>query len=122
MGEGLGQTYSSSAPLGTPGMDSTYTQAMATAAAAAAPQPPQGALCLLSPTAQCSGTATCPPGGTGPANVYFLDDSDNTNAPYCYVWEFATGGTSGGNTLESGHVYASTSACSCPYSTDPTWN
>lgn len=123
-GEGLGQTYSSPCvPLGTPGMDSTYTQAMAAAAAAAAPQPPANPVCALSPVVgQCTGTAVCPPGGTGPANVYFLDDSDNLSAPYCYVWEFASGGTSGGHTLASGHVYASTAGCSCPYSTDPTWN
>jgi hypothetical protein len=96
---------------------------MAAAAAAAAPQPPTGALCLLSPVqGQCKGTAVCPPGSNGAPNVYFLDDSDSLTAPYCYVWEFATGGTSGGNSLQSGHVYASTTGCSCPYSTDPTWN
>lgn len=61
-------------------------------------------------------------GNATTANVYFLDDSDNLNAPYCYVWEFATGGPGSGYTYDSGHVYASTSACSCPRSTDPTWN
>lgn len=116
-GEGLGQTYSSPCvPLGMPGTDSTYSQAMATAAAAAAAQPPANPLCLLSPTGQCTGTATCGTGST--PNVYFLDDSDNLNAPYCYVWEFAAGGS----TNQSGHVYASTSGCSCPISTDPTWD
>jgi hypothetical protein len=103
-----------------PGTDSTYSQAMAAAAAAAASQPPANALCLLSPTGQCTGTATC--GSSPTPNVYFLDDSDNLTNPNCYVWEFATGGTSGSHSYESGHVYASTSACSCPYSTDPTWN
>jgi hypothetical protein len=116
-GEGLGQTYSSPCvPLGTPGTDSSYSLAMATAAAAAVtPQPPSGALCLLSPTGQCTGTATCPTTGTT-ANVYFLDDSDNGGP--CYVWSFA----SNGSTYVSGHVYASTSQCTCPISTDPTWD
>jgi len=94
---------------------------MAVAAAAAAPQPPANPFCLLSPTAgQCTGTAIC--GNATTANVYFLDDSDNLSAPYCYVWEFATGGTSSGHTYASGHVYASMTQCTCPYSTDPTWN
>jgi hypothetical protein len=108
-------------PDGTPGTDSTYSQAMAVAAAGATTQPPQGALCLLSPTqGQCTGTATC--GTATSPNVYFLDDSDNVNAPYCYTWEFAGGGTSGGTTYASGHVYASQTQCACPFSTDPTWN
>jgi len=94
---------------------------MAAAAAAAAAQPPSHPLCLLSPTAgQCTGTATC--GTASSPNAYFLDDSDNLTNPYCYVWLFASGGTSGSHTYSSGHVYASTTACSCPYSTDPTWN
>lgn len=119
-GDGLGQTYSSPCqPLGVPGNDATYSQAMAEAAGGAAAQPPVTGLCALS-QGQCTGTATC--GSGTAANVYFLDDSDNLAAPYCYVWEFATGGTSGSHTYESGHVYASLTACSCPYSTDPTWN
>jgi hypothetical protein len=93
---------------------------MAQAAAAATAQPPTGALCLLSPTGQCTGTAKC--GNATSPNVYFLDDSDNVTNPYCYTWSFAGGGTSGTHTYESGHVYASQTACSCPYSTDPTWN
>lgn len=103
-------------------MDSTYSQAMAAAAAAAAPQPPNGALCILSPSGvgQCTGTMTC--GTSSTPNVYFLDDSDSLTAPYCYTWEFATGGSTSTHTYASGHVFASMTKCSCPYSTDPTWN
>jgi hypothetical protein len=118
----LGESYSFCSALGTPGMDSTYSQVMAAAAAAAAPQPPLAPLCLLSPTpGTCMGTMTC--GNAASPNVYFLDDSDNVmGGPYCYTWIFASGGTTGGHTYDSGHVFASMTSCGCPYSTDPTWD
>jgi hypothetical protein len=104
-----------------PGDDSTYTQAMAQAAAAAAPQPPVGALCLLSPKlGQCSGVASCDGGKTNDA--YFLDDSDLGGTGYCYVWLFAPGLDNNGNTVPAGYVYASQTQCGCPYSTAMTWN
>jgi hypothetical protein len=108
-------------------MDSTYSQAMAAAAAAAGPQPITGALCLFSPTqGTCMGTMACPSGSSTP-NAYYLDNTDDLTNPYCYVWEFASGGTSGTHTYASGHVYATSALgtatkCGCPYSTDPTWN
>lgn len=106
-------------------MDSTYSQAMAAAAAAAGPQPITGAFCFLSPNpGTCTGTMACPPGSSTP-NSYYLDNTDDLTNPYCYVWEFASGGTSGTHTYASGHVYATpatATTCKCPYSTDPTWN
>jgi hypothetical protein len=120
--EGLGQSYSfSCGAQGVPGNDATYSQAMAAAAAAAGPQPPAGALCALSPTPSCMGAVYCGSSQGSTPNTYFLDTSDLPGG-YCYTWTFASGGTSGSHTYESGHVYASLTQCGCPYSTDPTWD
>ncbi len=116
--EGLGQSYSfNCSPLGVPG--GTYSQAMAAAAAAAGPQPPTGAFCLLSPTTSCMGTVTC---GTTRRRTPTSWTRAILPGGYCYTWMFASGGTSGSHTYESGHVYASQTQCGCPYSTDPTWD
>ena len=102
--------------VGTPGTDSTYSLAMATAAAAAGPQPAAGS-CTRPP---CVSAASC--AGTTTNDSYYVDLSD-TGGP-CIVWSYKTTG-SGATTSPSGHVHIDTAAgtlCPCPTSTDPTWD
>jgi hypothetical protein len=102
------------AAVGTPGTDSTYTQAMAIAAAAAGPAVPAGT-CSRPP---CAAAASC--AGTSTHDAYYVDLTD-TFGP-CIVWSFKTSG-SGTSKSPSGHVridYGTT--CPCPTSADPTWD
>jgi len=114
-GDGLGQSYSLCQPLGTPGNDATYTQAMAQAAGNAAPQPAAGDTCQGDPGNQCSGLASCSGKGT---DAYFVDLQNEGGL--CTVWAIASSG-SGTTAVVSGHVYTSAS-CGCPEAADPTWN
>jgi hypothetical protein len=112
----LGQNYFISADYcaaqGTPGTDSTYTLAMATAAAGAAPV--TAPACSMTP---CSGVSSCTTSLTA-QDVYYVDDT--LGSGNCYVWVFKTTG-SGSTKAPSGHVAISTN-CACPVATDPTWN
>jgi hypothetical protein len=98
--------------VGTPGKDSTYTQAMAAAAAAAAPQP---TVCTRPP---CVGVSTCTT-STVAQDAYY-DDLTDTGGP-CIVWVFKTTG-SGSTKSSSGYVHIDPLGCNCPTSTDPTWD
>jgi hypothetical protein len=114
----IGQSYWLSsdycAALGVPGTDSTYSLAMVTAAAAAAPQP-DAAMCSQPP---CIGVATCTNSNT--AEDAYYDDLTDTGGP-CYVWTYAST-TVNGTKHPSGHVYMDKTKCDCPLDTDPTWD
>lgn len=114
----IGQTYFLASNYctadGTPGDDATYNVDMATAAAAAAPQPSASA-CSNPP---CTGISTCTTDTTN-QDVYYVDLTD-TGGP-CYVWAFKTTGT-GTTKTPSGYVYADKTKCTCPTSEDTTWN
>jgi hypothetical protein len=115
----LGQSYWVSADycaaVGTPGTDSTYTQAMAAAAAAAGPQP-DATLCTN--LSGCTGVTTCTTSTTAQDAVF--SDLRDTGGP-CIVWTYKTTG-SGSTQAPSGHVYMNSLTCYCPISTDPTWD
>jgi hypothetical protein len=114
----IGQDYWLStdycAPVGTPGTDSTYSQALAAAAAAAAPQPSSSS-CSQPP---CVGVSSCTTSTTA-KDVYY-DDLTDTGGP-CIVWAFKTTG-SGSSKVPSGHVHIDATGCNCPTASDPTWN
>ena len=100
--------------VGTPGTDSTYSLAMATAAAAVAPQV-TAAQCSNPP---CVGVSTCTT-STANEDAYY-DDLTDTGGP-CIVWVFKTTG-SGSSKVKSGYVHIDTQGCYCPTSSDPTWD
>jgi len=114
----IGQDYWLSsdycAPLGTPGTDSTYSQALAAAAAAAAPQQ-SASKCSQPP---CTGVGSCTSSTT--AMDAYYDDLTDTGGP-CYVWTFKST-TASGTKHPSGHVHMDPLQCVCPTSSDPTWN
>ena len=91
---GVGGTYSDCSALGTPGVASTYTEAMAREAAAS-----WSAAATIT-TSTCS-TSACISAQTGTA---------------CTRWCF--GGALAGRTF----LKATATKCACPYPTDPTWN
>ena len=93
-------------------MDSTYTMAMAMAAANAAPQP---SLCTAPP---CVGVSTCTSSTSAQDAVY--DDLTDSAGP-CIVWVFKTTGT-GQHKATSGYVHSDLTGCVCPTSADPTWD
>jgi hypothetical protein len=113
----LGQDYwfasDYCAAAGKPGTDSTYSESMAAAAAAVAPQPPAGSCS----SASCVGADTC---GTSASSqdVYYVDLTD-TGGP-CFVWAFKTTKAQG-TTTPSGYVHIDPLGCFCPSSSDPTW-
>jgi hypothetical protein len=115
--DALGQSYWISAnyctAVGTPGTDSTYTAAMATAAGAAAPQP---TTCDDPP---CVGISSCTTSTTA-QDAYYVDLTSGSKGP-CVVWVFKTTG-SGTTKAISGYVHSDTTGCYCPTSTDPTWD
>jgi hypothetical protein len=95
---GLGQSYSSPSPLGTPGNAGTYDQPMAQTAASAWP---------------FSGNVSsgrCGPTGSGPLIVF--KQTENS----CAAWAY-TGPIAG-----RVHLNAANNACTCPTTSDPTWN
>jgi PKD repeat protein len=101
---GLGQTYSDCAPLGTPGNSSTYNQTMAQEAATAW---------------NASGTIQMEQCGSG-ANVAQVVVDQVSPAGPTAVWTYSATGT---QTATVGHVFASSSStASCPLSADPAWN
>lgn len=114
----IGQSYWVSsnycAAVGTPGTDSTYSEAMAAAAAAAGPQPNNN-LCSNPP---CTGTGQC--SATGSTDDSYYVDLTDTGGP-CYVWTFISSG-SGKDKISSGYVHSSDTECDCPTSSDPTWD
>jgi hypothetical protein len=116
--DAIGQSYflatDSCAAPGTPGTDSSYSEAMAAAAVAAAPQPSTSA-CSDPP---CVGEGSCPD-STTKVNVYY-DDRTDTGGP-CIVWAFETAG-SGSSKTTSGYVHVDTTGCLCPTTSDPTWD
>jgi hypothetical protein len=90
---GVGQSYYSCDPLGTPGNASTYSLAMAQGARAAW-------------TAGTDSSGTCP----GSSNTV-----SRVTATQCAMWSYS-------GTL-AGHVFVSApNECFCPLATDPTWN
>jgi hypothetical protein len=101
------------AAVGTPGTDSTYSMAMAMAAANAAPQP--SSFCTNPP---CVGVSTCTTSATAQDAVY--DDLTDSGGP-CIVWVFKTTGNGSKKAL-SGYVHMDMTQCTCPTSTDPTWD
>jgi hypothetical protein len=113
---GIGQKYWVStdycAAVGTPGMDSTYTEGMAAAAAAAAPQPTG---CTKPP---CVRVGTCTANATR-QDAYF-DDLTASGGP-CIVWAFKTTGN-GAAKAPSGHVHVGKTKCTCPTAADPKWD
>jgi hypothetical protein len=90
-------------------MDSTYTKAMALAAAAAGPK------CT---GASCSGVTTCTTSSTAQDAVFV--DLRSSGGP-CIVWTYITTG-SGSTQAPSGHVYFDPNNCYCPFASDPSWN
>jgi hypothetical protein len=114
----IGQDYWLSsnycAAVGTPGDDATYSEAMAAAAAAVAPQP-NTSMCSQPP---CIGISTCTTDTTN-QDVYY-DDLTDIGGP-CFVWAFKTT-TSKGSTTPSGYVHIDDAECDCPSSSDPTWD
>jgi hypothetical protein len=118
IGQGaIGQDYWVSgdycAAVARPGTDSTYTMAMAQAAASAAPQP--SGLCSTPP---CVGVTSCTTNASAHDATYVnLTDS----AGPCIVWAFKTTGA-GQAKSPSGHVHIDMTGCFCPTSADPTWD
>jgi hypothetical protein len=94
---GLGQTYSDAASLGSPGNQSSYTQVMAQEAANSWPQ-----------TGTVS-SAVC----NVPRNAQMVTKKTATS---CAAWTY-TGPI-------AGHVHLNTANnnCMCPSASDPTWN
>jgi hypothetical protein len=116
--QALGQSYFDAADyclaLGTPGSDSTYSQALATAAAAVSPP---ASTCLNPP---CTGLMACPDPLDFKSNAYY-NDTTGSGGP-CYVWVFATE-SAFGSTSTSGYLSIDPNGCNCPLDTTfPTWN
>lgn len=118
----LGQSYFVASNYclakGTPGVSSTYTQALAAAAAAAGPQP--SGVCSNPP---CVGTQVCPLDASlsTPVNAYYVDTTDSGGP--CYVWVFRTVTGPTNDTSTAGYL-AITPTCDCPIDTTtfPKWN
>jgi hypothetical protein len=88
---------------------------MATAAAAAGPQPDPNLCTNLN---GCTGVSTCTTSSTK-QDAYYTDLTD-LGGP-CIVWAFKTTGT-GSTQAPSGYVHSDALGCYCPISTDPTWD
>ncbi len=96
---GLGDSYFDCGALGTPGLATTYTQAMATAAATA-----------WTPSGTVAGPGQC--GNGGSASICMSKTTGDSCAVWCYTKALA-----GRVRLTTGST-----ACACPTTSDPTWN
>ncbi len=95
---GLGQSYSSPAPLGTPGVAATYSQTMAQTAAQAWP------------SSGNVSSAKCGSAGNAPLVVFKQTPTS------CAAWAY-TGSVAG-----RVHLNMANNSCLCPSTSDPTWN
>lgn len=130
---GLGQTYYDCAPLGTPGVASTYSSTMGTEAAAASPENASIAVapgtCAKDPLPACSGSCTCvgtPPTPTPASCVGTCScfcsagtptDSDcvvGRKGTACALWCYSGPLT--------GRVTVDPTTCYCPCPGGSTWN
>jgi hypothetical protein len=105
------------AALGKPGNDATYTLAMAEAAAAVAKQPSSSCTSSVG-NGNCTGVTTCGSSASG-QDVYYVDLASDGGP--CFVWAFKTTKASG-STTPSGHLNINPTTCTCPASSDPTWD